>query len=110
MKLLFDQNLSYRLCDLLKDLYPDSQQVRLLGLDRTEDIGIWEYALKHGFVIVTQDADFYELSLLRGAPPKIVWLRCGNQPTTFINMLLRKYTQEISTFISDEKIACMEIY
>jgi predicted nuclease of predicted toxin-antitoxin system len=32
MKLLFDQNLSYKLCGRLADLFPDSQQVRRLGL------------------------------------------------------------------------------
>lgn len=30
MKLLFDQNLSLRLCTLLQDAFPDSNQVRLL--------------------------------------------------------------------------------
>ena len=28
--------------------------------------------------IVTLDADFADLSLLRGQPPKVIWLRCGN--------------------------------
>jgi predicted nuclease of predicted toxin-antitoxin system len=37
MKLLFDQNLSYRLCAKLHDIFPDSSQVRLLGLDRRHD-------------------------------------------------------------------------
>jgi hypothetical protein len=32
MKLLFDQNLSFKLCAVLADLLPDSSQVRLLGL------------------------------------------------------------------------------
>ncbi len=34
MRLLFDQNLSFRLSERLGDLYPGSSQVRLLGLDR----------------------------------------------------------------------------
>lgn len=37
MKLLFDQNLSFKLCVKLADLFPDSNQVRLLGLDQAED-------------------------------------------------------------------------
>ena len=32
MKLLFDQNLSFKLCALLSDLVPDSKPVRQLGL------------------------------------------------------------------------------
>lgn len=31
MKLLFDQNLSFKLCQRLADLFPDSDQVRRLG-------------------------------------------------------------------------------
>ena len=32
MKLLFDQNLSFKLCQALADLFPGSSQVRLLGM------------------------------------------------------------------------------
>lgn len=110
MKLLFDQNLSFRLCDILKDIYPDSQQVRLLGLDCADDIQIWEYARQNGYIIVTQDADFYDLSLLKGSPPKIVWLRCGNQPTEVIAEILRKHQHEIIELITDESVDCAEIY
>jgi predicted nuclease of predicted toxin-antitoxin system len=41
MKLLFDQNLSFKLCPRLNDLFPDSSQVRLLGLAQVDDAVIW---------------------------------------------------------------------
>ena len=110
MKLLFDQNLSYRLCAKLRDIFPDSSQVRLLGLDRRHEDEIWQYARQHGFVVVTQDAHFYDLSLLHGAPPKVLWLRCGNQPTDFIEQLIRSYTPEIYEFSKDDKLSCLELY
>lgn len=75
MKLLFDQNLSYRLCEALKDISPKGSHVRLLGMNRASNIEIWEYARKHNFVVITQDVDFYAISLLKGAPPQILWLR-----------------------------------
>jgi predicted nuclease of predicted toxin-antitoxin system len=31
--------------------------------------------------LVTKDEDFHRLSVLRGAPPKVVWLRVGNCTT-----------------------------
>ena len=34
MKLLFDQNLSFKLCSQLADLFPGSSQVRLLNLSQ----------------------------------------------------------------------------
>lgn len=66
MKLLFDQNFSHRLCRLLADLFPDSTQVRQLGLDHSSDDVIWRRAEQEGFVIVTLDADFADIATLRG--------------------------------------------
>ncbi len=37
MKLLFDQNLSFKLCERLADLFPDSSQARLAGLAEADD-------------------------------------------------------------------------
>ncbi len=75
MKLLFDQNLSYLLPRRLADLFPESDHVRRLSLDRASDDRIWEFAQANGFCVVTQDSDFAERSRLYGAPPKVVWLR-----------------------------------
>ena len=44
MKLLFDQNLSFYLCALLSDLFPGSEHVRHLGLERADDFTLWRYA------------------------------------------------------------------
>ena len=70
-----------KLCARLADLYPDSTQARLLGLDQADDRTLWEHAAAGGFVFVTQDADFAEMAALYGPPPKVVWLRGGNQST-----------------------------
>jgi predicted nuclease of predicted toxin-antitoxin system len=81
MKLLFDQNLSFKLCRQLFDVFPGSNQVRLLGLAEAEDRVIWQHAKAKEFVLVSQDADFADMATLYGPPPKVIWLRCGNQPT-----------------------------
>ena len=72
MKLLFDQNLSFKLCDRLADLFPGSSQVRLAGLDRADDRVIWDFAKAGGFIMVTQDADFADMAALYGPPPKVI--------------------------------------
>jgi len=58
MKLLFDQNISFRIVKLLIDILPLSSQVRLLGLENAKDLEIWEYAKFNGYTIVTFDTDF----------------------------------------------------
>ena len=61
-----------RLIDLLQDLYPQSNHVYLLGLDQAPDREIWKFAEQEGFLIVTRDADFSDLCLLFGFPPKVL--------------------------------------
>jgi predicted nuclease of predicted toxin-antitoxin system len=78
MKLLFDQNLSFRLCHLLADLFPGSSQVRLVGLAEADDRVVWEYARSGAFTLVSQDSDFADLAAFLGPPPKLLWLRTGN--------------------------------
>ena len=65
MKLLFDQNISFRIVKLITDVFPFASQVRLLGLENADDIEIWEYAKLNNYAVVTFDTDFYDLSLIK---------------------------------------------
>ena len=107
MKLLFDQNLSWRLPAKLADLYPDSRHIREFGLKQAQDIDIWNYAEANDFVIVTKDVDFQQRSLLFGHPPKVMRLRVGNCTVRMIEELLRKHAEIIHVFGSDEKKSYM---
>jgi predicted nuclease of predicted toxin-antitoxin system len=109
MKLLFDENLSFKLCERLGALFPGSMQVRLVGLAQADDREIWDYAGAHGFVLVSLDADFAERAALNGLPPKVIWLRCGNQSTAIIEKLMRDHVEAIEAFGRDTA-ACLEIY
>jgi predicted nuclease of predicted toxin-antitoxin system len=109
MKLLFDENLSFRLCERLEGLFPGSAQVRPLGLGQADDRTIWDHAAAHGFAVVSLDVDFAERAALMGPPPKVIWLRCGNQPTVVIANLLREHIAVIEAFELDDA-ACLEIY
>jgi len=46
MKLLFDENISYKLVKRLEDIFPESKHIRELGLETFEDINIWNFAKK----------------------------------------------------------------
>lgn len=109
MKLLFDENLSARLCAQLADVFPDSSQVRLLGLSQASDSVIWERAKAGGFAIVSLDADFADMAALFGPTPKVIWLRCGNQPSAAIERLLREHGDVIRSFEQNDA-SCLEIY
>jgi predicted nuclease of predicted toxin-antitoxin system len=102
MKLLFDHNLSPRLARHVSDLFPESSHVYVHGLDREDDVVVWEFAKLHGYILVTKDSDYSDLSTLRGFPPKVIWLRTGNCTTAAVERLLRKHHQAIESMGVDE--------
>ena len=110
MRLLFDQNLSHRLLVALEDIFPGSLHVRLLGMAEVDDLAIWNYALAHHLVIVTQDADYSDWNKLRGAPPKIVWLRCGNASVDEIHSKLRSAAERIRLLDTDIEVEIVEVW
>src|SRR5438132_13157735 len=101
MKLLFDQNLSSALVRKLADLFPESNHVKSIGMAKSDDLTIWTYARENGFSVVSKDSDFQQRSLLLGSPPKVIWLRVGNCPTSRIEKLIRNRSVEVHTFEAD---------
>lgn len=109
MKLLFDQNLSPRLVNRLADVYPESNHVHPLGLDKVSDVEVWQYARLNGFIIVTKDVDFSELSAVNGFPPKLIWLRLGNCTTNEIEQTLRAHHQDAQDMNDDENAGILSL-
>jgi len=101
--LLFDENLATRIVAALADLYPGCAHVGDRGLAGGSDLAIWRYARDNRLVIVSKDEDFQRLSVLYGAPPKVIWLRSGNCSTNHIIRLLRHRRVEIGRFLADEE-------
>ncbi len=113
MKLLFDQNISFRIVKRISIKFPESKQVRELGLENVSDKRIWSYAKNENYTIVTFDSDFYNLSALYGHPPKVIWLKTGNISTNNIANTLEKNFVLIEAFLTDnnyKEIACIEIF
>jgi predicted nuclease of predicted toxin-antitoxin system len=101
VSLLLDQNLSPRLVQALIDVFPGCVHVRDLGLSGADDGAVWDYAKANGYVIVSKDSDFHQMSFVHGPPPKVIWVRLGNAPTVQIETLLRTRAAEIASFIAD---------
>lgn len=113
MKLLLDQNISFRARKNLIDIFPDCKHVSDCGLMNCNDLDIWQYAKNNGFAIVTFDSDFYDISLINGHPPKIIWIRTGNFTTDQIVELLTQKKDIIEKFLINEdfkEVSCLEIY
>jgi predicted nuclease of predicted toxin-antitoxin system len=110
VKLLFDHQLSPRLVKSLADIYPDSNHVYPLGLDRADDKIIWRHARDEGFLIVTKDADFSDLCVLLGFPPKVIWIRRGNCKTSAIEAILRHHYADIEVLDRDTIVGVLTLF
>ena len=110
MKLLLDENLSRRLIPPLQNAYPGSSQVVLMGLESASDRAVWQAAKDNNFIIVTRDADFEELSLVHGQPPKVIWLKIRNQNRASTLKLLLDNKHLIEQALINQGQACVEIY
>ena len=104
-----DEKLSYRLVNLVAEHFPESVHVDDAGLHGCADGDVWNYAGEHGLVLVSKDNDFRQLSFLRGAPPKVVWLRIGNAPTKAVAELLLSRRIDIETFVKDVDSALLTL-
>jgi predicted nuclease of predicted toxin-antitoxin system len=109
MKLVFDQNLSFKLAPILDSVFPGSKHVKDFGLTGKDDEAIWILALEQSFVIVSKDTDFLHRSLLRGHPPKVIQLRVGNCSTRHIHELFIREEETINEFLNNPNEALLII-
>lgn len=109
MNLLFDQNISPKLVKQLEDIFPEAKQVRQLALENASDSEIFDYAKRHNFAIVTFDSDFVDLNVVKGVPPKIIWLRTGNLTTKSLSEFFHKNIEVIQEFLISEENEILEL-
>lgn len=70
---------------------------------------MWEIARTGEFILVSRDEDFVTLSILRGAPPKVIWLDIGNARNAIIESLLRSRANDIERFAAHEEYSFLAI-
>jgi len=109
MKLLFDENLSFKLCKKLDDIYPESTHVSFIQLQNENDSKIWQFAKDNHFTIVTQDSDFNDQSILKGFPPYVIWIKTGNTRISDIEKLLRKHSIGIHELLEKKSRGLIEL-
>jgi len=107
MKLLIDNNLSFKLVERIQILFPGSMHVRDVLTTQADDITIWDYAKTNSFTILTKDNDFDERSQLQGCPPRIIHLVCGNKTTLDILNLLIDRQKDILSFVESDSVNCI---
>ena len=111
MKILIDQNISYRLISYIQESLPDIHHVKTLGLINASDHQIFRYARENYFeAVLTLDEDFYNILLSQGTPPKVIWLRLKNASVATQAQHIMNNLLLIRLFLNDDKADCLEIF
>ena len=71
--------------------------------------GFWRFAKERGFAIVTKDSDFNEILVLKGLPPKVVWIRMGNCRVSHMEKLIRSKFIVLREFFHNRGSGLMEV-
>ena len=107
MRLLLDQNLSWRLVRLLESKFPDVVHVSSVGLSQATDLQIWLYAMLHEFIIVSKDSDFQNLIQGRNSFPKFIWITIASARTSTIAQTLLEHFDHICAFAESADVGLM---
>lgn len=111
MKLLLDANVSWRLVSRLKLHFQECLHADNIDASvPASDTVIWNYALEHEYIIVTNDEDFLNFSNVKGFPPKVILLRTGNQSNDFIETLLINHKENISELSRSVEYGVLELF
>ncbi len=90
MEIWLDAQLSPQISKWICDNFKlNCVHVRELGLRDSTDSQIFQKAKERGeVIIISKDADFLSLLINKGAPPKIIWLTCGNTSNESLKKIL----------------------
>ena len=95
MKVWLDAQLSPEMATWIHEYFGyEAFAVRNQGLRDTSDFEIFNAAKQADVVRITKDSDFSQLIQRLGAPPRVIWLRCGNTSNLKLRQLLKKSLRE----------------
>ena len=109
MKFLLDENLSPRLVPRPLSLFGVLTHVRDIGLQRSDDKIIWEWAKVNGYTVITTDGDFVAMSQRLGWPPKVIHIDQCEYPFRVMENVLRTNAVRISEFDKDKTAGLLSL-
>jgi predicted nuclease of predicted toxin-antitoxin system len=109
MKLWLDAQLSPEMAIWVTQHFGiETIAIRDVGLRNAEDREIFNAAKQPDTVLITKDSDFSELIQRFGAPPRVIWLRCGNTSNERLKQIFQRQLAEAIALI-EGGVALVEI-
>ena len=106
MIIWIDAQLSPALAPWLSEQFAvEAFSARHLGLVGAKDRDIFAAARAAKAVVLTKDSDFVLWQERLGAPPQVVWLRCGNTSNEYLRKLfVRRFPAIIEMLVAGEPL------
>ena len=98
MRFIVDEQLPRRLCLWLGSQGHEAIHVLDLRAGGDDDRRIVAYAIEHGLIVITKDADF--AALQKNELPRVVWLRCGNMINRALIALFEQHWPHVTDQLS----------
>ncbi len=96
MKILVDMPLSPKTVNFLKNMGFDTIRVNELGMAKSKDKDIFDYAKKNDMTILTEDLDFGTiLAFTRSNKPSVIIFRLNDPSPEHVNLLLSSHISSI---------------
>ena len=87
----------------------EAKALRDLGMRDATDKDIFSAAASANAAILTKDRDFVDMVMILGAPPKVIWLTCGNCTNRHLRtVVLHQFDKAIKLLESGEDIVEIE--
>jgi predicted nuclease of predicted toxin-antitoxin system len=102
MRLLLDENISWRLATYLRPYCAAVLHVRDIQLDNSPDTSIWRYARQYGYDVITKDEDFLRLVLAEGFPPRVVAVQNAQVPVAKLAEFILSRLPQIEAFLGEQ--------
>src|SRR5258707_8437029 len=77
--------------------------LRSIGLQDNNDYDIFRKARKAGAIIMSKDYDFVKLIEIYGAPPKLIWITCGNTSNARLCEILNTSLQQAIDLLTQQE-------
>ncbi len=68
-----------------------------------EDYDIFRKARKARVIVMSKDYDFVKLIELHGAPPKLIWITCGNTSNARLCEILKTALQQAVDLLNNDE-------
>lgn len=105
MKIWIDAQISPGVAAWINESFKfEASSLRGIGLRDADDLTIFQQAKAANIIFITKDSDFVDLVQVRGAPPRVILLKCGNTTNKRLREIFAAHLRDAITRLEEGEI------